>query len=82
MVTALLHDGGFQVHASLGESLLSHHPRAETVLLDSWDASRMDRAVKGAHSCFTVTPLHCYSYQLSPCRLFREGCRQGPKAGY
>uniref|UniRef100_A0A8C3TF20 NmrA-like family domain-containing protein 1 n=1 Tax=Chelydra serpentina TaxID=8475 RepID=A0A8C3TF20_CHESE len=61
MVTALLHDGGFEVHASLGDlsfpvALQLQAARAETVLPDSRDASRMDRAVKGAHSCFIVTP--------------------------
>ncbi|KAM7161797.1 nmrA-like family domain-containing protein 1 [Macrochelys suwanniensis] len=51
MVTALLHDGGFEVHASLGElsfpvALQLQAARAETVLPDSRNASRMDRAVK------------------------------------
>uniref|UniRef100_A0A8C3HQL4 Uncharacterized protein n=1 Tax=Chrysemys picta bellii TaxID=8478 RepID=A0A8C3HQL4_CHRPI len=57
MVTALLHDGGFKVHVSLGDlsfpvALQLQAARAETVLLDAF---RMDRAVKGAHSCFIVT---------------------------
>uniref|UniRef100_A0A674J936 NmrA-like family domain-containing protein 1 n=1 Tax=Terrapene triunguis TaxID=2587831 RepID=A0A674J936_9SAUR len=69
MVTALLHDGGFKVHVSLGDlsfpvALQLQAARAETVLLDSWDASRMDRAVKGAHSCFIVTATNFHHNEL------------------
>uniref|UniRef100_A0A8C0GA68 Uncharacterized protein n=1 Tax=Chelonoidis abingdonii TaxID=106734 RepID=A0A8C0GA68_CHEAB len=76
MVTALLHDGGFKGHVSWGGGGLSfpvtlqlQAARAETVLLNSWDVPRMDRALKGTHSCFIVTDTNFHHNELE----FRNG---------